>query len=396
MRKVINVLLAAAAVIVALNTINILRTPYQTEVARLSTVKKSVNATGIVVREERVLSQAGTGVLETNLSDGERVASGQYLGAVVSGAYDAVLANELEDINTRIESIKGTGGSGDIYAADSEHLDALLAERIRAVTSASAREDIKEAILLADQISVIMSRKSEGAAQSPAKKLLEELESRRAQITQSLGGTRQELYSPCAGVFESEVDGFENVATADSLSSLTPEGLEQMLGMDLSANAAGICKIVNNYEWYIAANIDEEMLTDVQVGSRVSLIFENAPSNRITAYITYISPASDGVCAVAVKSNRYVSGITSARQVSFEMLKATYSGIHVPASAVRVKDGETGVYILSDSREAFRTFREVYKCDEFYLVTEASNGTAESLAIYDEIILNPKEQQSGT
>ena len=49
-------------------------------------------------------------------------------------------------------------------------------------------------------------------------------------------------------------------------------------------------------------------------------------------------------------------------------MKAEYTGLKVPASAIRMINGETGVYVLDVVTVRFRTAKIIYSTDNSYIV----------------------------
>ena len=77
----------------------------------------------------------------------------------------------------------------------------------------------------------------------------------------------------------------------------------------------------------------------------------------------------------------------TSRLVSVTAIKSTYSGLKVPLEAIRVKDGNPGVYVRTENTVKYRNIDVLYKNDEIAIV-RVDNTKAGSLLLYDEIIVD--------
>ena len=82
------------------------------------------------------------------------------------------------------------------------------------------------------------------------------------------------------------------------------------------------------------------------------------------------------------------------RAENIEIRFKSYEGIKAPSSALHIKDGKKGVYVLISSQVKFRQADILYSNDDYVLLSydaSASNG----IRIYDKIITQGKDLEDG-
>ena len=88
------------------------------------------------------------------------------------------------------------------------------------------------------------------------------------------------------------------------------------------------------------------------------------------------------------------SEIASYRTEDIEIRYQSYTGIKVPAGAIRVNDGQKGVYVLISSQVKFRQVKELYTTDD-YVIVEYDAKNEDGIRLYDEIITEGKDLYNG-
>ena len=77
------------------------------------------------------------------------------------------------------------------------------------------------------------------------------------------------------------------------------------------------------------------------------------------------------------------------RFMNVTVVKESYTGLEIPISAIRVKNGKTGVYVKADSTTKFRETEIIYKDDKIAIVKlETTAIGSNSLLLYDEVYIN--------
>ena len=82
--------------------------------------------------------------------------------------------------------------------------------------------------------------------------------------------------------------------------------------------------------------------------------------------------------------------LISMRKQVATVVVASYSGLKVPKSAVRMQDDEMGVYVLSNDVARYKKIEPLFEGEEFYIVEQNVTGN-DSLVAGDDIIVEAKD-----
>ena len=100
---------------------------------------------------------------------------------------------------------------------------------------------------------------------------------------------------------------------------------------------------------------------------------------------------------MVLRSDKYLSQVTQLRHLTAELLLDSYSGLRIPANALRLNDeGQSGVYCVVGFTAAFKPVDVVYRGDGYTLVRAADGATgSDILRAGDEVIVTAGELYDG-
>ena len=163
-------------------------------------------------------------------------------------------------------------------------------------------------------------------------------------------------------------------------------------------------KIINNYECYIVFNSNTNEAKNSKVGDTLKIRLQN--SDAVKATIENIIDEENGSKTIAIKITNDVEKLISYRKISFDIIWWDAEGFRIPNEAIKEKDGlayvvrnRNGYYnkmlvkILKQNDE-FCIVRQ-YKTEELLGLgfTNAQIYDMRNIALYDEIVLNPTDEQ---
>ena len=93
---------------------------------------------------------------------------------------------------------------------------------------------------------------------------------------------------------------------------------------------------------------------------------------------------------VIFRSQDMNEDLISMRKQVATVVVASYSGLKVPKSAVRMEDDKMGVYVLSNSVASYKNIEPLFEGDSYYIVEQNVTGN-DSLVINDDIIVEAKD-----
>ena len=395
MNRHIKTILLISLLIALISTISYCSAPYDTEVAKTITIRKTVSGEGFILRNEAIIEQPKGGVFESAVKDGTRVSGGSTIGATISSNSNEELVKKLEDVTKRIEEIQKSSNFADIYASDEARIYSALRDITKEIRSNTKNGNFALAAQNTHQLQTLLEKKYTTENSGAAQELLSELEEEKKSLEAQLGSIRENVYAPSAGYFYTTLDGLEQNRPEKELFAISTAeiyGFSKTLS-EYKKPQSHKGKIVDTYSWYLVASLPKKEADLLSAGASVTLsIDEGAPLIATVSAVNYDDRDS---AAVIVKCTRNANGIFEKRDVNFEICYEEYSGFYVPAAAIRVKNDITGVYVINQNETvSFRAIDILLQEDDFVIAKNASRTPAESqyspLKLYDNILVNPE------
>lgn len=385
---VMSVILIAAICYIGFYVVSSLMNPLRTTLAVKVTVRESFTVSGIVVRDETVISSGGYSAVNVVLSEGERVEAGGTVAGVYNNESTLVQLREMEALDAKIESfgeiLEAGAGSGEAKALDDEIKKSVF-EMVGAVRDRSF-SDISE---IKTELEANILKKTVGSEDLQAKLL--SLRQQRLALG-SAASSAKKIAAPVSGIFSSSVDGFENLKIKD-LAALKVSTLSGLLSEARSPGAEAIGKLVSGVRWYYAALVDDADADRLTVGDTATMIFGRYLGTEINMEVESVGGSENGKSIVIFSSNRAIADTLSVRKQSVEIICGEHSGIRVPKQAVRIKDGKYCIYTLSGASAEEKEVEILFEDEDYYIVQ--SKDQALALRLGEEIITSTKGMFNG-
>lgn len=351
------------------------------------------SATGFIIRNETVIEDKVNGILSYEVSDGGRVAKGGTIATVYSSATDADNRIRIEELDRRIATLSKIQTYNDFNAADittvNRNIHDALSEVIGSTQNGSVKSTEYFDILLEN-----MARKQIITGQATDfNGLLTSLKAERDSLKSSSAQTGGTVVSPLSGYVIYSVDGYENSIPVDDIDSVTADKLQNVTKTGASGTA--VCKIVSDYEWYIAVGIPFSESLKLKQGSSVTLRTSLQSMPELTATVKYINKQATGEEAVVIFAcDTMNSELAQIRTIDMTVVYQEYKGLKVDNRAIRIVDGQKGVYVLLASQVKFVPI-DVLWMGENYSIAKQEASEKKVLRIYDEIIVKGKNLYDG-
>ena len=378
-----------------------LNDPYTTTLAYQYTANDSVEADGMLARQEQVLTAEG-GIVEVTRSEGEKVGVGQTVALVYRDSQAQADQAELDALEQEIRVLESAvTDAGNLESA--ARLDEDILQAVVALRSSAALGDFND---LEEQVRTVKSSVlkrgytyGDGVTSADLSARLQELRSSFAALSQKNSAATTRVKAGRSGVFSSLVDGYESVLTPDSVFQLTPSSLRELMAGSGTAGG-GVGKLITSSRWYFVATLSEDVTARLREGGTAKLRFTGDFSQAVDMRVDRIGPAEDGKSVVVFSSDRYLARTTLLRRQTAELIFDSWSGLRVPKEAVRmvtvtyedkttsqtVEENRLGVYALVGGRVEFKRVEVVTEGGGYYVVRAASSGSA-ALRAGDEIIV---------
>ena len=385
------ILLAAIAAYFGYNVVSSLYAPLMTATVTPYEAGAGYYASGFVVREEELLySQYGTTVL--NCAEGAHVAANDTVATGYRSEDAKTRQTRIDELSGQIEQLQYAWSAvSSVY--DQAALDADIAGDIVQLSRYLALRDMNSVSDLSPELKGLILRRTGSGSDSDS--LQSRISALQAELetleTQSAGDTSAILAGK-AGTFSAAVDGYEAVLTPERLMEMTVAEFERVQPGETDANAIG--RLITASTWYYACVVPANELSGVEEGDRATLTFARDYYQPVTMRVARLGGNEAGSRLLVLSSDRALQNVTLLRQQSAEIVFTSYSGLRVPKSAVRVENGQTGVYILEGTLAKWKPITILHDTGESYVVTLDTSST-NNLWPGDELIINAKNLYDG-
>ena len=311
----------------------------ETTPAMRVTVNDSFTADGWFVRDEITIKGGGESVKHIVYS-GERVQKNAPL-AVVYGDDEALeLSRQLDPLDDRISQLDTALQTAN-DSSDTAKIDQQITLAIQNL--AAETKEGSGSVLTSSSASLRTLSLRRAADQLDSASIRAERDSLSAQrdsLQQSLSGRTAELKAPCSGYFSEIVDGFEDTLKPASLSGLTVARFRELTSKapETRHSSSTLGKMVQGFSWYLACEIPAEQAERLQIGQELKVNFTQASlTSPVTVYAVNWEH-DDDTALLVLEGTDFNSGMVSMRQQPVEIIIASYTGLSVPKSALRVEE----------------------------------------------------------
>ena len=390
--RILYVLFAVFVVIYLVGVVwNNVYDPVSTVTALHITAEDSIETDGFVIREEKILGAVTSGVVEMQVSEGERAAKGDAVAYVYASQSDLDKVHKKKDLSARIDRLENLMNQGN-EVVDLKTIDNAIVKMSEELSSYCETNNYSKIPQTVDEMkNKTLSREYVYRDKSDLKTVIDGLKAERTAIG-NVGATKA-IYAPNPGYYSGDSDGLETVLSCSKIEELTPSRYKEIDdGITLnSQNDGTLGKLVTEFYWNYATLVSIEDAERISVGKKAQLSFENPIYPEVTARVQWKSEPENGKVCVVFRVDEHVGDFTLARKLRANVVIRSYEGLKVPREALRMnEDGEQGVYCLIDSQVKFKPVETIFEKESYYIVAYDSTNT-KSLLLYDEIVVSAKE-----
>ena len=377
--------------------INSFSEPIETSPAQLVTVNETISVEAYILRDEVVLQSSTGGGINCLYPDGTMVRRDSAVADVYSGADTESIKSSIAKIDDQIKILEDSAILESSIMSDSSVIDAELSDLYYTVQSKINENNLdyvfrrkNEMLTLINKRLIVKKLVSGYTAQ------IAELQNQRLQLTASLTNISETVYSPSAGYFYSELDGYEstfNSSAADTLTVADYKALIETEPTKYGNNVIG--KLATDYKWYIACLVDASQAMSFIDSQNYSVIFPYSSDAEIPMTLYRSVPDEEsGLTLLIFSTGKVNADFNFLRRQTVEIVAESYTGYRVPVSSVRIVDGKQGVYVLMGNVVKFREITPLVEIDGNLIVKEQDKVNdpeyALKLGFYDAIITKGK------
>lgn len=385
-------LILLATVFIGNQVISGVYNPITTETAAYYTVSDGVKASASIFRSETLVYYNGEGVMHFLTEDGKRVSKNGVIANVYGTESASITVSQIESIKAKIEDIEEILSYNDFEAANLTVINSKIDDAVADLLFSASTGSFTNVSTASDELLSLINRRQAAMGDSvDFTDILDGLNTELSLLNANLPQVKTSVTAEKSGYFVSKTDGYEQIYTADNLGNITPEFLETATRESYGENVIG--KIVSDYEWYIAATVSITQSKNYKEGDTLKLKTNLKSVPELNVKVAKINISQSGSDAVIVFScDEMNSELSSARNLSVEIISAEYSGLKVSKKALRVVDSVRGVYVLLGMQAKFVPIEIVYTADDYIICKKDVDS---SLELYDCVIVKGRNLYDG-
>ena len=379
------------------------------------TVDDAVEATGLLIRAETVVTGQTAAIVDVLPDQGEKVRAGAAVPYLYQDESALDRRRELRTLTLEQEQLKYALQGQD--GTDASRLDQSIVDAMVGLRTSAAYGDLTslEEQSLSFKSLVIRHGYASDAGVDELSAAITALDAQIQALQSASALDTTTVYAPCAGTFSAMADGYESTLYPDMLETLTAASFKQLMAQDPTAPAGAVGKLITDSKWYMATTVSPEVAERLVVGRSVTVRFSRDWSGEVSMKIERVDEAADGACLVILSSTRNLADTSMLRKQTVDIVFNSLDGIRVPKKAVRTENravtdpetGETttkqviGVYVLTAAQAEFKAVEILADDGDYYLVqavlpdVPTDNQLKTAFRAGDQVIVSSDELYDG-
>ena len=354
---------------------------------------------GYIIREETVVKGQNykNGMVKIK-NEGEKVAKGDSVFRYYSSGEEE-LKNKIAELDVEIQSLMQNEKSS--FPSDVKLLESQIEKELDSIYGVNNAQKIQE---YKKNINSYITKKAK--ISSPSNSRLKELLSQREEYENRLTSDSENVNAPESGIVSYRVDGLESVLTTENFTKFNKSFLQDLklkTGQTVASNEE-VGKIINNYQCYIVFNSNTNEAKNSKVGDTIKIRVQN--SDTLKASVENIIDEDDESKTITVKITNDVEKLIAYRKISFDVIWWSAEGFRIPNEAIKEENGLS--YVVRNRNGYYNKMlvKILKQNDEYCIVRQYKTEELEELgftssqiysmrniALYDEIVLNPTDEQ---
>lgn len=354
---------------------------------------------GYIIREETVVKGQNykNGMVKIK-NEGEKVAKGDSVFRYYSSGEEE-LKNKISELDVEIQSLMQNEKSS--FPSDVKLLESQIEKELDSIYGVNNAQKIQE---YKKNINSYITKKAK--ISSPSNSRLKELLSQREEYENRLTSDSENVNAPESGIVSYRVDGLESVLTTEDFTKFNKNFLQDLklkTGQTV-ASSEEVGKIINNYQCYIVFNSNTNEAKSSKVGDTIKIRVQN--SDTVKASVENIINEDDESKTITVKIANDVEKLIAYRKISFDIIWWDAEGFRIPNEAIKEENGLS--YVVRNRNGYYNKMlvKILKQNDEYCIVRQYKTEELEELgftssqiysmrniALYDEIVLNPTDEQ---
>lgn len=355
---------------------------------------ETINAKGISVFEEELMTSDKKGIPVVNYPDGERIVAKTHVASLYSGDIDEGKSTQIGELNERINYLETNARNLQEDKKTEKSLNETLINKMKQISYYSVMGNFENIQREDDEIKSIVATSNSGDITLQ----LEELKAQRADFESSISGQKEDYISKKAGTIYSTLDGYETTITPKTTSDTNPDTFLTLWNskpVDYSTTDGAFVfgKIVNNFEVTVLSLVDSKDINGIEEGQTVYIRFKDRNSDSIPATVKKIANTGK-TTLVTLNVTQNTEDFMAERKFEFQFIKKIHHGLKIPQSALKTAGENNTVLVIRDSIVCRKKI-EIISRENDYVIVKENNADKDSVLLYDLVITSSKNLSEG-
>lgn len=369
--------------------------PYTTEIVFRYSVSDSLNANGVILRDEYLLKSADSMAVDYLFEDGERVAKNSTVARLYNSKSDIADKDIIERLEADLELLEQSAKASSDYYTNAEAITKQIISKLISYSNVCEGQFVRDISVTKNSFLLSLNKRlatmdkdvDYKTAINQTKALLNDYKSHQGS---SVSGIRTSQ----AGYFVSRIDGYENTLTTNRRLDYSLNEYSELINNKVTAqsSASSIGKIITEPHWYLAIEIPKAAAENFYIGRALDVEFPFSTIETIEATVSeVITDEYSDTVVVLLKSSAMSANLAVTRTCTVQIKFRTVTGLRLNSKAIRFNENnEQGVYVVSGEQVKFKKINIIYEGNGFCL-TEYNDSDPKFLQFYDEVVVEGKD-----
>ncbi|GHV49056.1 hypothetical protein FACS189499_09760 [Clostridia bacterium] len=363
---------------------------------------EQISFRGVYLRNERVVRQPVTGIIAYTHGDGAKLAMNSVVAKSYASRRDITLTRKIEELNNQysvlVDAEKFLNTDNTQLESFTNQISAKHGEIMKAVYNGNYGElDTLKAQYLGLHCKKQIVK---GTAQDFSGKKTH-IEGTIARLNSQISAPPTDVVLNETGYFVSVTDGYESLLSTENAAVITKEEIEKIIAAPrlpepASKSSGGqiIGKIVDDYKWLTAAVLPTEKTRAVSAGSAVTVRL-GSTNEMVDFQVERVTRLDDGTSVYVFSCDRLSPEFSGQRTALFHLVRDNYSGLRIPAAAIRFNDeNEQGVFVKNGAEITFRRVNIIAHMPGFS-IAENTTTIPGYVSLYDIVVTAGEDLYEG-
>ena len=374
------------------------------EAARSIQYDDALTVRGIALRDEVLVTVSGTpSSVDYKVADGDRVSRGDEVAVYNSSGVSASDRVAVELIDRRIALLSESVSATSQY--DLKTLDAKTKDAVSLYLDSTKENNLSVSRKTSEQVLSCMIKQDikVNGDKEYFDQMLENCKSEKSAILNGNTSKQTVVKSPWAGYFSSRYDGYEGLTATEVLENgqpLSPKSVHTLLDSTPQPRPSNYVGKLQHFSfWNFVCTVPESEAERFVPKSSWTIRFETAShgTRDVSMTVKEVSSPENGEIAILFECTFFDDAIFSLRITDAQIILRSYSGFRVRKDAIRVSDGQSGVYVLIGAKLVFKPVSVLYIGDDsdFAVVAPAVQNSSKTLLLNDSVVIGGKNIYDG-